>query len=101
MLFGLDSEDDALDEDNWIKAQPSLGVTVQPANMKASIEAMMGTHDPEQVAECDMQILARHNDRLSGAMDLSILDRQMIEPIDWDSRRCATSSHSPCKQRRR
>ena len=89
MLFGLDSEDDALDPDNWIKAQPSLGVTVQPSNMKASIEAMMGTHDPEQVAECDMQILARHNDRLSGAMDLSILDRQMIEVIDWDSLRGA------------
>ena len=89
MLFGLDSDDDALDSDNWIKAQPSLGLTVQAANMKASIEAMMGTHDPEQVAECDMQILARHNDRLSGAMDLSILDRQMIEPIDWDSLRGA------------
>lgn len=87
MVFGLDPDDDALDEDAWIKAQPSLGVTVQPANMRASIQAMMGTHDPEQVAECDMQILARHNDRLSGAMDLSILDRQMLETIDWESLR--------------
>ena len=89
MLFGLDSDDDALDPDNWIKAQPSLGVTVQAANMKASIEAMMGTHDPSQQAECDMQILARHNDRLSGAMDLAILDRQMLEVIDWEGLRGA------------
>lgn len=78
MMYGLDSADDALDQDEWIKAQPSLGHTVSVGAMRSSIESMMGTHDPEQVAECDMQILARHNDRLSGALDLSILDRQMI-----------------------
>jgi len=85
MFYGLEADDDALDSETWIKAQPSLGLTVTAGAMRSSIEAMMGTHDPEQVAECDMQILARHNDRLSGALDLAILDRQMAAPINWES----------------
>lgn len=84
IFYGLDPEDDALDTDAYIKSQPSLGVTVSKAGMETQVAAMMGTHDPEQVAECDMQLLCRHNDRLAGAVDLAILDRQMAEPIDWE-----------------
>jgi phage terminase large subunit-like protein len=85
MFFGLDPEDDATDESTYIKAQPSLGVTVTAKGMATQVAAMMGTHDPEQVAECDMQLLCRHNDRLAGSVDLAILDRQMATPIDWAS----------------
>jgi len=83
MIYGLESDDDALDETRWEAAQPSLGVTMSPAQMRTQVTSMMGTHDPHTVAECDMQILCRHNDRLSGALDLSILDRQMSEKIEW------------------
>lgn len=85
IFYGLDPEDDATDQTSYIKAQPSLGVTVSMAGMATQVSAMMGTHDPAQVAECDMQLLCRHNDRLAGSVDLAILDRQMAEPIDWDS----------------
>jgi phage terminase large subunit-like protein len=83
IFYGLDVEDDPLDTSNYIKCQPSLGVTVSVQQMQTQVSAMMGTHDPEQVAECDMQLLCRHNDRLAGSVDLAILDRQMAEPIDW------------------
>ncbi len=83
MLYGLDADDDALEQDHWPKAQPSLDMTVSRGAMRTTIEAMLGTHDPEQVAECDMQVLCRHNDRLSGALDLSLLDRSMQHRTDW------------------
>jgi len=83
MIYGLDAEDDALDETRWVAAQPSLGATMSIAQMRTQVVSMMGTHDPHTVAECDMQILCRHNDRLSGGIDLAILDRQMAEKIDW------------------
>lgn len=88
MFYGLDIDDEALDSECWLKAQPSLGHTVSAGSMRASIESMMGTHDPEQTAECDMQVLCRHNDRLSGALDLAILDRQMTA-TEWESLRGA------------
>jgi phage terminase large subunit-like protein len=89
MFYGLDADDNALDESTWIKAQPSLGHTVDIGQMRNQVISMMGTHDPHTVAECDMQILCRHNDRLSGGLDLSILERQMAEPIDWNALRGA------------
>ncbi|MBM4179686.1 MAG: hypothetical protein FJ211_10215 [Ignavibacteria bacterium] len=85
IFYGLDPEDNATDESKYVKAMPSLGVTVTAKGMATQVAAMMGTHDPEQVAECDMQLLCRHNDRLAGSVDLAILDRQMAEKIDWDS----------------
>lgn len=85
MLYGLDADDDAMESEHWVKAQPSLDHTVSRGSMRGSIEAMLGTHDPEQVAECDMQILCRHNDRLAGAVDLGLLDRAMGADIQWDA----------------
>lgn len=82
LLYGLDIEDDAHDSACWPKAHPSLGVTVQRADIEANAQAQLNSGDPKQIAEFETQTACRYHEISTTDVPLSVLERQM-QPCDW------------------
>lgn len=82
LLYGLDQEDHAADPAAWPKAHPSLGVTVQRADIEMNARAQLESGDPTQIAEFETQTACRYHEVTTTDLDLGTLDRQ-TEATDW------------------
>jgi phage terminase large subunit-like protein len=82
LFYGLDDEDRAEDPETWIKANPSLGVTVRRSEIETAAKIQLESGDPKQIAEFETQIACRYVELADSDLDIGTLKRQM-EPCDW------------------
>jgi phage terminase large subunit-like protein len=83
LLYGLDQDDQAADPKAWPKANPSLGVIVDPAQLELAARTMLESGDPAQIAEFETQLACRYHELATTDVDLGVLERQM-QKTDWD-----------------
>jgi phage terminase large subunit-like protein len=81
MIFGIDSTDDAEDEECWYKAQPGLGITKSIADYRFQKIMLLDPGTPNGRDEFWTQQLATFTDDLAGALPLSLYDA-CVE--DWN-----------------
>ena len=81
MIFGIDSTDDAEDEECWYKAQPGLGITKSIADYRFQKTMLLDPGTPNGRDEFWTQQLATFTDDLAGALPLSLYDA-CVE--DWN-----------------
>ena len=82
LFYGLDDEDQADDPETWIKANPSLGVTVRRQDIELNAKVQLTSGDPKQIAEFETQTACRYVQLSSADLDIGTLKRQM-QPCDW------------------
>ena len=82
MFYGLDDEDRADDPEVWIKANPSLGVTVRREELQGICKIQMESGDPKQISEWETQYACRYVELADSDLDIGTLKRQM-QPCDW------------------
>jgi phage terminase large subunit-like protein len=73
IVYSIDAEDDWRDEKNWIKANPSLGVTVSPDDLRDK------AHRAEATPSARGNFLAKHLNIWQSA------DSAWIDISDWDA----------------